>query len=258
MSLITPSRPRNWLAAWIGGLGALAIAAGWHLGLNTGDLNDALGNVHAYVGRFFPPDYSSIRYYSRFLFESVAMAAWGTVLAFLLAAFSTLTGSRNFTPHPIFYRVTRLILSGCRVLPDYIMAIIFVSAFGPGPLAGVVTITIGCFGQLGKLWNDALERVDSGLLDGIDAAGGRGFQRLRFGGWPATARDTWGYTLFAFDRALREAAVIGVVGAGGIGMELSLSLRLFDYRRAAVVIGMIVAVILVNELVSSQIRKHLV
>ena len=144
-----------------------------------------------------------------------------------------------------------------RGLPDYIWAMIFVVSFGPGPLAGLVTIGISRFGELAKLWCDELEQIDSGVIDGCDAAGAYGIQRLRFCGWPCIRREAFGNLLFCFDRALREAALIGVVGAGGVGMSLSFNLRLFRYQEAATIILMIVAMIFVAEAISTEIRKRL-
>lgn len=255
--MVVPRKPFSFFPVWVIVVCVITWLAALHLKLNSGELKDALRDARQYLSRFFPPAYEAAQPYSKLLWESVAMAVWGTAIAFVLAILSTLTAARNFSPHPLAYSVTRAILSVARVLPDYIMAIIFVSAFGPGPLAGVITVTVGCLGQLGKLCNDALERVDSGVLEGIEASGGYGFQRLRFGGWPSVTREFWGFSLLAFDRALRESAVIGVVGAGGIGMELSLNLRLFDYQRAAIIIIMIIAIILVNETISTAIRKRL-
>jgi phosphonate transport system permease protein len=255
--MVLPPRPRKLTALWVALLAIAAGLAAAHLGLFSADLDDALGNAGQYLSRYLPPDFSLVHYYARLLGETMAMAVWGTAIAMVLAFLSTLFGARNFSPSPVAYSVTRGLLSIGRLLPSLILAVAFVAAFGPGPLAGVVAISVTTVGTLGKLLNDSLETVDPQVLDGVVAAGGFGFQRLRFGGWPCIRREAWGHALFAFDIALRDSTFIGAVGAGGIGMELSYSLRLFDYRRAAVIILMIVTLILVNEAVSSAIRKRL-
>ena len=239
------------------GIAGVTIICARQLGLSSGDLNDAFSNAGSYLRRFFPPDFTTLHYYSKFILETLAMAFWGTTVAFGLAALSTLMGARRFAIWPTGNIGMRGIMTFARVLPDLVLAIVFVSAFGPGPLAGLLTIIVGSFGALSKMWNEALERVDPRRIEGVVAAGGHGFQLLRFCGWPSISREVWGFTLFAFDRALREAAIIGIVGAGGIGMELSLSLRLFDYTRASVVILMIVGLILLGDMLSSGIRSRL-
>lgn len=253
-------RPRRrWNPIWFiwTGLFGLAFLACLQLNLFNSDNSNAFDNAREYLARYFPPDVRAVKYYLPYIWETISIAIWGTFLGFLISAVSTVWGARNFTPNLFAYRVTRVILAMCRTLPSVIIAVVFVAAFGPGPLAGVATLTIHTVGYLGRQWNDSLERVSVGLDESLAAAGASNFQRLRFGGWPASASEVWGYTLFAFDMSLRQAAILGSVGAGGIGMELSVSLRLFDFRRAAIIILLIMAIILVNESISVLIRKRL-
>lgn len=255
--MVIPSRPRSYTFPGLIAFGMVVAFCFWRLELSAADLNDATANASDFLKRFFPPDLRATHYYSGFLWESIAMAIWGTALSFVFAALSTLTGARNFAPNGALYAVTRSVMSASRVIPDLILAIIFVFAFGPGPIAGVLTITIGCFGQMSKLWNEALERVDPALIEAVNASGVRGFSLLKFCGWPSVSREVWGFLLYTFDRAIREAVVIGIVGAGGIGMELSLDMRLFEYPRAATVVLMIVTILLLSEFASTFVRERL-
>lgn len=252
-----PKKPFRTQPIWAFLLVLAAWGAAWNLGLRLSDLNESLPAAKSFSERFLHPDFSTLRHYLNPLGETVAIAVWATAIALIFGTLSTLFGARNLAPNTFAYRVTRSILSISRVLPDFILAIVFVAAFGPGPLAGVVTVAIGSFGQLGKMWCESLERVDNGVFEGLAAAGATRFQQLRFGGWPMTGREVWNQSLYVLDRGIREAVLIGVVGAGGIGMELQTCLKLFDFPRAAVIILMIVALILIVDGASNQIRKRL-
>lgn len=250
-------KPRSMTIPVLLAVAGAVCVCGYRLGLNEGDFDNALANASELILRFFPPEYNAAPKYGPLLFESVAMALWGTAIAFALSFISTFGAARNFAPNAVVYHAFRYVLNLCRVVPELILAIVFVSAFGPGPLAGVLTVSVGCWGQLGKMWTEALERVPAATVECAAASGAHGFQLLRFCGWPSVSREVWGFVLYCFDRAIRESVIIGVVGAGGIGMELSLDLRMFDYSRAAIVIFMIAALLVTSEGLSSLVRKRL-
>lgn len=229
----------------------------WRLEIDAGDFKDAWAGAYSFLSRFFPADFRAVHHYRPMLIESLAMSVWGTGLAASAAFASTILGARNFSPSNSLYVAMRGLMSLARVIPDVIFAIVCVFAFGPGPLAGTVTIFVSCFGQLSKQWNEALERIDPSILEAAGAVGASKFQLLRFCGWPSVSSEVWGFVMYGLDRAIREAVVIGIVGAGGIGMELSLDMRLFEYQRATTVILMIVSSLLLSEMASNWCRSRL-
>ena len=165
--------------------------------------------------------------------------------------------ARNFTPHPSLYYISREFLNFTRALPDLLLALIFVAAIGLGPLAGALALGIHTAGFLGKFFAESLEQIDKGVCEGVAATGANFPQMVMYAGWPSILREALGYVLYIFDRNVRMAAVLGLVGAGGIGLALHDTLRLFNYDQAAALILIILLTILVIDYLSAWLRKKL-
>ena len=252
-----PNKPRDWFPLWA----SLLVAAIWlmavDLGINVQALVFGLEDMAEFISRFGQPDFSRLGQYLQLMGVTIAMAFWGTVIAFVLSLLLAPLGARNLSPHPVIYRVVREFFNFCRAMPDLLIALILVSAIGLGPFPGVLALGISTAGFLGKFFAESLERVPGGRYEALRSSGAGFVQTLMFAGWPSILREVTGYTLFVLDRNVRMASVLGLVGAGGIGTQLSTALRTFNYDRASAMIIVMIATILLIDVLSSWLRKKL-
>ena len=237
-----PPRPRSvWpLYLCLGLIGAWATAH--HLRIDFQALIWGAGDMAEYIRRFGKPEFVNFPRTATLMAETLAMALWGTAIAMTLAVILAPLAARNLSPHPIVYRIVRELLNGLRALPDLLFASIFVAALGLGPLPGVLAIGLHSAGFLGKILAEILERVDPGTYEAVRSTGANFPQLIMWAGWPSALQEATGYAIFLIDRNVRVAAILGLVGAGGIGMELTVAFRLFQYDRAA---GLVLVVLLV-------------
>lgn len=145
-----------------------------------------------------------------------------------------------------------------RTVPDLVYALIFVYAFGLGPLAGALAIAVHSAGALGKLFAEVNEGIDRGPGHGVIAAGGNWPQVIRYAVVPQVMPNFLSYTLLRFEINVREASVLGIVGAGGIGQELYLAVRQFEYQDISAIVLLIVATVAIIDLTCEQIRHRLI
>ena len=251
-----PRKPVNLAPVWVSALAAVFVLAARHLEIDFEALAWGVADMAEYIGRFGAPDFSRLERYSLLMLETLAMALWGTALAFVGAFILAPFAARNLSPHPLAYRISREILNFLRAMPDLLFAVFFVAAIGLGPLPGVLAIGLHVTGFLGKIFAENLERVDRGVYDGVRASGANFLQTVMWAGWPSTLQETVGYTVYIIDRNVRMAAILGLVGAGGIGFELTAALRLFQYRRAAALIVLVVVTVLAIDYLSSWARRR--
>lgn len=258
-----PSAPRRTLAQrgpdlllW-GGLVVLLVIAFGPAELNKLPLlfqNSA--NMQELGRGFLAPDFTDWKLYVSKMWLTVQMALWGTALAILAAAPLGLLASKNITPAIIQIPVRRF-LDVVRSVPDLVIGMIFLVAVGPGPLAGVMALSIGTSGVLAKLFSEAVESIDRGPVEGVRATGGHKIHEIVWGVIPQVAPLWTSYALYRFESNSRSATVLGLIGAGGIGQVLFESLNAFAYSdTAAIVVVIIVAVTLIDVL-SQTIRSRL-
>jgi phosphonate transport system permease protein len=145
----------------------------------------------------------------------------------------------------------------CRTVPDLVFALMFVSAFGLGPLAGILSIAIHTFGTLGKLFTEAIENIDMKPVEGVRSTGSRFIETVRFGALPQVMSTFASYTLLRFEINVREGSVVGMVGAGGIGQDLFVAIRKFYYTDVSAILLMIIVCVAVIDLVTERIRHRL-
>ncbi len=252
-----PPKPRDLFPLWLMLILALLWLIIWDLGLDFETLLWGIQDMGEYFSRYGTPDFSELPSLMIAMGTTLATAFWGTVIALGLALMLAPLAARNLSPHPVIYRLGREILNFMRAIPDLLLALMFVSAFGLGPLPGALALGIHTAGFLGKFFAESLERVDAGKYEAL-AANGAGFtQTVMFAGWPSISREVAGYTFYIMDRNVRAATVLGLVGAGGIGFELTVTLRLFRYDQAsAVIIVILVAIVIIDQL-SAWLRERL-
>lgn len=252
-----PPKPRNLFPVWLTLTLALAWLLIWHLDISLQTLLWGWQDLVEYFGRYTQPNFRETPTFLWLMLETMAMGLWGTVIAFGLGFLLAPYAARNLSPNAWVYNFTRELLNFMRAMPDILLALIFVSSFGLGPLPGALALGIHTAGFLGKFFAESLERVDKGSYEALDAVGAGLSQKVMYAGWPSILREMSGYTLYILDRNIRTGAVLGLVGAGGIGIALYDALRMFNYHQAAALLLVMLAVILVVDRLSSWVRNRL-
>jgi len=252
-----PAKPKNLLPLWFSVTLALLWLIVVDLGVEFKDLLYGVEDMAEYLSRYGKPDFSNISSYLSLMAETLLIAFWGTALAFILAATLSPYAARPLAPNRMVYRIARELLNAMRAMPDLLLALIFVSSLGLGPLPGVLALAIHTAGFLGKFFAEDMERVPVGKYEALSAVGAGFTQKIVFAAWPSMLREAIGNTLYIFDRNVRMASVLGLVGAGGIGLELHDALRLFHYNQASALIMLILLAIVAIDNVSSLLRKVL-
>lgn len=191
------------------------------------------------------------------LVETLHIATLGTIFAVVLALPVGLMAARNVTPYAPLNFLAKLILAASRSVNSLVWALLFVAIFGPGPLAGTFAIAFRSIGFVGKLLAEALEEANRGSIEALEASGAPWTSVLRMGYWPQVRPAFWSIGVFRWDINVRESAVLGLVGAGGIGMVIDTALNTFRWDRAAIALLSILAVVIVAEVVVTLVRKRI-
>jgi phosphonate transport system permease protein len=208
------------------------------------------------VSTMFPPDFSRYELiYSGFL-ETIQMALVASLLGVLLSVPAAIMAARNIAPLPV-YLLGRAIIVVARSFHPVIVAVLLVRAVGFGPLAGILTLTIYSLGFVGKLLAEAVEEIDRGQVEAIQATGAGYFKTLVYAVFPQIYPRLVGLSIYQTDSNLRASAIVGVVGAGGIGATLTGAFRRFDYDFAFAIVLVIIGLILLSEGLSGWIRSRL-
>jgi phosphonate transport system permease protein len=228
-----------------------------------------ISNFTSYFGRIVPKlgiahfDADVADWYWNFtgwlklLLDTVLIAYLGTLIgasgAFTIAFFA----AANLAPSNVLRWSIKRIFEFCRTVPDLVFALMFVSAFGLGPLAGILAIAIHTFGTLGKLFTEAIENIDMKPVEGVRSTGSRFIEMVRFGALPQVVSSFASYTLLRFEINVRSGSVVGMVGAGGIGQDLFVAIRKFYYTDVSAILLMIIVSVAVIDLVTERIRHRL-
>jgi phosphonate transport system permease protein len=235
-----------------------------------------LAAIWNFLAGSFPPDVSLnfLRTVLRAAMETIATAVAGTVLSIILAlplgilATATLwkrgilisagVGGLTYGTGAAASRLSRAVLGFLRAVPDLVWALLFVAAVGLGPLAGTLALTVAYTGMLGRVYGDVFEHIDSRPLEALQSTGATRLQIFLRGVWPQALPHLVAYSLYSFECCMRAAAVLGFVGAGGIGYEISVSMRLFDYRQVLTLLLVFIALLAVMDAASRFVRARLV
>jgi phosphonate transport system permease protein len=222
-------------------------------------LTDAPEQVIDLFARMWPPEW---QHYPESvhdaLIETIHIATLGTLLSLVMALPVGILAAHNLVPSTPLNLLAKLVLVSSRSVNSLVWALLFVGIFGPGALAGTLAIAFRSIGFVGKLFGEALEEAQRGPIEALTAAGAPWLSRMTFGYWPQVKPAFWSIALFRWDINVRESAVLGLVGAGGIGMTLDSALNLFQWDRVAVVLIAIFAVVIVAEIVVTQARKRVI
>lgn len=191
------------------------------------------------------------------LVETLHIASLGTILAIVMALPVGVLAANNVVPFKPLNYLAKLVLVSSRSVNSLVWALLFVAIFGPGALAGTLAIAFRSIGFIGKLFGEALEESNRGTIEALEATGAPWRSRFAWGYWPQVEPAFWSIALFRWDINVRESAVLGLVGAGGIGMALDTAMNLFQWDRVATVLVAIFAVVVIAEVVVTQIRKRI-
>lgn len=250
---------RSW-RRWLAALAAAAFyIACWRVAkVDVGRLAEGLPKLGHWIAMAWPPDLAELPLFGERIAETVAMAAIGTTVAMLLALPMAVLASRNITPFPMLYTPARWILNALRGIDSFVFALLFVAAVGLGPFAGVIGIALHTWGSAAKLLADHVENMPTGPLDAVRSTGaGRG-TAIVYAVLPEVLPVLLSSGLYWWEFNVRASTVLGVVGAGGIGLELKNSMDLLDFPRLFTIIVLILIVVTVLDQVSGWLRKRLV
>ncbi|WP_366656900.1 phosphonate ABC transporter, permease protein PhnE [Fodinicurvata sp. EGI_FJ10296] len=214
-------------------------------------------NFSRFIAMAFPPDFERWPMIASAMWETLNIAIVGVTLGCILSAPLALLAARNTAPNAVVRTVARLFISTARTIPDLIWALIFVVAVGLGPLAGILAIIMDTIGFAARFYSERFEEVRSGPSDALTATGA-GRLSVIFGAIiPESLASMTGTSLFSVEKSIRSAVTLGLVGAGGIGVELSTAMRLFQYDRACAIILVILVSVILFEQLSSSLRKRM-
>jgi phosphonate transport system permease protein len=208
-----------------------------------------------FLAAFVPPDFTSKSgEIWEGLLESVTMTVVSTVLGLLLSVPVAVGAARNLAPRPV-YLVCRAVLVVSRTFQEVLIAILFVAMFGFGPLAGTLTLAFATIGFVGKLLAEDIEASDPAQLEAMRATGASWMQGLAWGILPQVKPRLLGLSLYRVDINFRESAVLGIVGAGGIGATLNTALDRYEFDTAAAILLLIILIVMACEYASGVIRR---
>jgi phosphonate transport system permease protein len=221
------------------------------------DLVRDAGNIATYLSDFFPPNFRDWRIYLGEMLVTLHIAVWGTLLAVLAAVPLGLAASANVAPAWIHQPVRRL-MDACRAINEMVFALLFIVAVGLGPFAGVLALFVHTTGTLAKLFSEAVEAIDPRPVEGIRATGAHPLVEIVYGVIPQVLPLWLSFTLYRFESNVRSASVVGMVGAGGIGVVLFEVIRGFQYAQTCAVLIILVASVSLIDLVSARLRKRFI
>lgn len=209
------------------------------------------------TSRMWPPDWTYIGVLAGPLVETIHIATLGTVATILIAFPVAFLAARNTTFNSATWFLGRFILVTSRSVNTVVWGLLFVAIFGPGPIAGIWAITFRSIGFLGKLVAEAIEEIDEGVVEAIEATGASRLQVLLIGILPQILPVIYGTSVYRWDINIRESSVLGFVGAGGIGILLYSSINQFLWQEVAVILIVVFGVVIVSEFISATVRRRI-
>jgi len=245
-----------WLrwSLWLGAVAYLALALG------TTDVNwtrvwEGLPRGARFFAAFFPPDFiSRWNDITQGILESLWMTVVSTVIGIAVSIPIGLGAAKNIAPRTIYY-FCRGILAVSRSFQEIILAIFFVKLFGFGPFAGLITLSFATIGFYGKLLAEDIEDIDPSSAEAVRATGANWLQWINYGVQPQVMPRMIGLGLYRFDINFRESAVVGIVGAGGIGATLDTAFNRYEFDSAAAILLIIIGIVMLAEYSSGYIRR---
>lgn len=239
----------------LAGIAAIILLAFAYVGaLEPERYRDAIRTLATLAGDAMPADFARWANWGRPLAQTVATSIAGTVLAAMLALPLGMLAAANVGSRAVRASV-RMLLNALRAIPDLIWGIAFVAAVGFGPLPGVLALAVHSTGMLGKFYAEIIEHVDPSPADALRSHGVSRLGVLRFGVLPQVLPRLADVTLYRWEHNVRAATVLGVIGAGGLGLEIVTAFHLFEYREASALIAVMLLLVSVINLISDRVRR---
>ncbi|MBE3595179.1 MAG: phosphonate ABC transporter, permease protein PhnE [Candidatus Carbobacillus altaicus] len=232
--------------------------ASWHTESDLRQLFAGWHNMWRLLSQFLTPDWMYMKKVLPAVYETIRMAILGTTIGALLAIPIILLAARNVTKNKVIVFLSRTVMNLIRTIPELLFAAIFVAIVGIGAIAGILAIIFFSFAIIAKLTSESLETIDPGPLEAMTAVGASKLTWIRYAVMPQILPAFISYTLYVFEINVRTAAVLGLVGAGGIGVPLNTALAFLQYDRAASIILLIFIVVLLIEALSGALRRRLI
>lgn len=215
---------------------------------------DAPAQAADLIDRMFPPRWSYAERLWRALWDTINIATLGTLIAIVISVPVAFMAARNTTPHPIVRQIAMIIIVFSRSVNSIIWAMLLVSVIGPGILAGVIAIALRSVGFCTKLLYEAIEEVNPRPIEALTSAGASGGQVITYGITPQVLPAFAGIILYRWDINIRSSTVVGLVGAGGIGLQLNASINSLQWSQVSVIFVMIIVLVIGAEWVSAKVR----
>ncbi len=251
----------QWLV-WLGWFAGVAVVAyAWKL---ISDKTvwffvwDAWTQASDLATRMMPPKWSYMDNLWRPVWDTINIATLGTLLAITLAFPIAFLAARITTPHPIVRAIALFVIVSSRSINSLIWALMLVAIIGPGILAGVIAIGLRSIGFCSKLLYEAIEEIDLKQVEAIEATGASGPQKLAYGIIPQILPTFAGISVFRWDINIRESTVLGLVGAGGLGLQLDASISTLAWTQVSLILLVILATVVVSEWVSARVRHAII
>jgi phosphonate transport system permease protein len=238
-------------------VGAAVLFAAWRCDVNLADLAKASGKVWNLGLLFFPPDWESFPRMIGPALITVFVAAVATPIGTACAVVVGLASARNIAP-PWLRLTARSLMAFERGVPEIVLVLVLVAAFGVGPFTGVAGLTIASIGMLGKLVGDAIEEIDVATVESVACVGATRSQLIRYAVLPQVMPSLLANSMFRFEVNIRASVLLGAIGAGGIGYELMQSMNQLEYHKATVAVVVSLLLVFIAERLSDAIRSRLV
>ena len=246
---------RFWVPAIFAGAAALFVFGLVELEFSPARMLAGLHQLGWFVLLMIPPDPgTSFPTYLEAMGETLSIAVLGTTLAAIVALPVSLLAARNVVPSNIFRFPVRRFFDSIRGIDTLIWALVWINVVGLGPFAGVLAIAVSDFGALGKLFSEAFEGADRRQVEGIRASGGNALHEIRFGLLPQVLPVIAGQVLYFIESNVRSATIIGIVGAGGIGLQLSEQIRVLEWQHVSFLILMVLVAVAAIDWISGRLR----
>jgi phosphonate transport system permease protein len=211
-----------------------------------------------FARRMFPPNIGYTPKIVTPMLETIEIAIIGTTGAVILGMIIGLFAAKNISPHSIVYWFARLMLNFCRAISELIFGLIFVAAVGLGPFAGVLAICIHAAGMLGKFFAEAVESADPGPVEALKATGANRIKTICYAIMPQVMPQFIAFSVYRFEVSVRAASVLGLVGAGGIGFELQMAMRLFNYEDLSLILCVLFISVILIDYLCTMIRMKII
>ncbi|MFQ5994901.1 MAG: phosphonate ABC transporter, permease protein PhnE [Acidiferrobacterales bacterium] len=235
-----------------------ALWTAWQTGFDIPELIEGTPNIYNLLKRMFPPDFSIVHNLYGPVLETLAMALLGATIPIFFAIPLAWLTATNTSPDPVLGNAIRMLLHTLRTIPELLWAMLLVSAIGLGPFPGTLALVLHNTGSMGKFFYETIEAADPGVIEAMKATGANKFKVIMYGIMPNVLPNMMAVSLLYWEFSSRAATILGLVGAGGIGLTLTHAIQDFSYHEATTCLIAIVLILAVIDRISAYLRKKVI